>query len=376
MQTYKLYLMLLACALLGCSKSDQGPDSEKKTESGAEAEYTVILTKNDKWSGTQFNANLEKISLNQDGGPFTTTIVPELSYREGIALSLFKKKTECEGEIIFYDFDAGKKESAEVFGDLGVCKLFPKGLAHSSSHLFMAYGLWNEVSLKNDYFVRIIDRRTKETKDIPLNKEPLQLVFSNNRLFVLGLDAKVNGIYSLIVVDTEERKQVHEINLGADARTIAKNSDGNILVSFNGMHIIIDSAILKSISEVRYNAGKEPKFGFLAEGVFNDGKLYYRRSEENTGDIPQIPAVYDFSRNMITLYYYENWLTAEQLQFEYNIGDTSMVSYDPKNNLILIGYRKKGNDQLGGILRIKPAPEPKFIDNTDLEGVPYAVFVN
>jgi len=177
-------------------------------------------------------------------------------------------------------------------------------------------------------------------------------------------------------VDTEERKQVHEINLGADARTIAKNSDGNILVSFNGMHIIIDSAILKSISEVRYNAGKEPKFGFLAEGVFNDGKLYYRRSEENTGDIPQIPAVYDFSRNMITLYYYENWLTAEQLQFEYNIGDTSMVSYDPKNNLILIGYRKKGNDQLGGILRIKPAPEPKFIDNTDLEGVPYAVFVN
>lgn len=376
MRTYKLCLMLLACSLLGCNKSDQDQGSEIETETGIEADYTMILAQNGQWSGTRFHADLENISLSGDGSPFTTTAEPVFTYKEGTTLSLFKKKTECEGEIIFYDFSTGKKETTEVFDDLGVCKLDPKGLSHSSAQLFVAYALWNQVSLKNDYFVRIIDRKTEEIKDIPLNKEPLQLVFSNNRLFVLGLDAKNTGIYSLIVVDTQERKQIHEMDLGMDAQTLAKNSDGNILVSFASMHTIIDSAILKSISEVRYNAGKEPKFGSLANGVFNDGKLYYPWPKESNGNIPQIPAVYDFSQNMITLYYYENWLTSEQLQFEYNIEDTSMVSYDPKNNLILIGYRKKGDNQLGGMLRIKPVPEPKFIDNTDLDGVPYAVFVN
>jgi hypothetical protein len=91
---------------------------------------------------------------------------------------------------------------------------------------------------------------------------------------------------------------------------------------------------------------------------------------------PHIPAVYDFGTNTATLYLYENLFSLEKLTLEYEIDDTTMVSFDAKNNLMLIGYRKKNQTHLGGLLRIKPAPDPKFIDNTNLNGVPRAIFLN
>ncbi|MCG2461024.1 hypothetical protein K8352_09720 [Flavobacteriaceae bacterium F89] len=376
MQTYRIFIVLFACTLLGCSKSGRDQGTEVETGPGVEVDYTVILAHNGQWSGSLLNANMEHVFINDDAGPFKTTPETQIVYREGSTFSLFQKKSECEGEITSYDFGAEQEKTTAVFDDLGSCKIYPKALAHSPSQFFMAYGLWNGVSLKIDYFIRIIDRKTNEVKDVSLDKEPLQLVFSNNRLFALCLDAKVTGIHSLIVVDAKEGKQIHEINLGLEAQKIAKNYDGNILVSFASMHLIIDSSILKSISEVRYGAGKEAKFGAWDNGAFFDDKLYYLRPGDLSGSTPQIPAVYDFSVNVATFYYYENFLTSEQLQFEYNIGDTSMVSYDAKNNLILIGYRRAGNSELGGLLRIKLAPEPKLIDHIDLEGVPYAIFVN
>ena len=376
MQTYKPFTMLLACTLLCCSKSDQDQGSGEETVSGVQVDYTMILEHNGQWSGSLINADLEHVFLDNGGSSFNPTEVSELTYREGTTFSQFIKDSDGKGEIAYYDFGAGQEETIDVFEDFGICTLEPKAIAHSPTKLFMAFGLWNEVTLKNDYFIRTIDRKTEEVKDIPVDKEPSQLAFSNNRLFALCLDAKGTGIYSLVVVDANAGNQIHEISLGLDAQKIAINSEGNILVSFAGMHTIIDSSMLKSISEVRYNAGKDPKFGSLTEGVFNDGKLYYRRPKEISGSITQIPAVYDFAGNVATYYYYENFLTEAQLQFEYNIEDTSMVSYDAKNNLILIGYRKAGNAQLGGLLRIKPAPDPKIIDNTNLDGIPYAIFVN
>jgi hypothetical protein len=53
-----------------------------------------------------------------------------------------------------------------------------------------------------------------------------------------------------------------------------------------------------------------------------------------------------------------------------------MVSFDAKNNLILIGYKKKGDNAKGGLMRIKPIPDPKFLDNVNLEGIPMALFPN
>ncbi len=91
---------------------------------------------------------------------------------------------------------------------------------------------------------------------------------------------------------------------------------------------------------------------------------------------PNIPAVYDFENNTAILYYYENFLSEQEQLVEFEIGDTSMVSYDAKNNLILIGYQKSGDPDKGGLLRIRPIPNPAFIDNIDLNGVPFQMYTN
>ena len=91
---------------------------------------------------------------------------------------------------------------------------------------------------------------------------------------------------------------------------------------------------------------------------------------------PNIPAVYDFETNTAFLYYYENFLSEQEQLVEFEIGDTSMVSYDAKNNLILIGYQKSGDPGKGGLLRVRPIPNPAFIDNIDLNGVPFQMYTN
>ena len=61
---------------------------------------------------------------------------------------------------------------------------------------------------------------------------------------------------------------------------------------------------------------------------------------------------------------------------QYGIGDTRSVAFDQHNGLLLIGYEKAGNVGEGGLLRVKPVPEPKFIDQIDLEGVPMHLIVH
>ena len=57
MRTYKLFNMLLACALLSCSKSDQNQGSEVETGPGVQVDYTMILELNGQWSGSLLTAD-------------------------------------------------------------------------------------------------------------------------------------------------------------------------------------------------------------------------------------------------------------------------------------------------------------------------------
>ena len=90
---------------------------------------------------------------------------------------------------------------------------------------------------------------------------------------------------------------------------------------------------------------------------------------------PIVAAMYDFETNNTVLYAYENFLTETQRDLEFEIKSTTMVGYDEKNNLLLIGYSKTGGSKKGGLLRIKLGLEPEFVDNLDLDGAPYALFI-
>ena len=129
-----------------------------------------------------------------------------------------------------------------------------------------------------------------------------------------------------------------------------------------------------AVEYISYEDGKEPKFHASNFNSFdNQGKLYYKMPTDS-GVHQHIPAIYDFVNNLAVLYYYENILTESQLEFEFKIGDTTMVSYDGENNILLVGYQKIDDGNKGGLLRIQLEPELKFLDNHDLEGVPYQIF--
>jgi hypothetical protein len=128
------------------------------------------------------------------------------------------------------------------------------------------------------------------------------------------------------------------------------------------------------VQYIGYEEGKEPLFHGSEFNCFDDqGRLFYKRPNED-GEQSNIPAIYDFANNLAILYFYENFLTASQLEFEYKIGDTTMVSYDDINNIMIVGYQKMDNENKGGLLRIQLEPTPKLLDNLDLDAVPRQLF--
>ena len=52
-----------------------------------------------------------------------------------------------------------------------------------------------------------------------------------------------------------------------------------------------------------------------------------------------------------------------------------MVCYDSENDYMIVGYLKTGNSDTGGILRIKPGTEPQVIDQVDVDGIPYDIYL-
>jgi hypothetical protein len=197
---------------------------------------------------------------------------------------------------------------------------------------------------------------------------------TNNRLFILTFDEDITDENGMVVLDLVTNTPVYENNLGYNVRQLLKNKDGNLLICYDGLHTIFNSTTL-GVQYVNYGVGTEPNFSSAKSTHFDlEGKLYFERP---TGDEihPNIPAVYDFDLSTTYLYLFENFLTQEQIELEYEIGDTTMVSYDTTNNLILIGYQKTGDTGKGGLLRIKRTPDPELVDQIDLEGIPYDIYL-
>jgi hypothetical protein len=380
MKTYKIFYVLLACwVVFGCSKSEDGGTLDGDNSPNppeTKADYTLLLQKEGTLTSILLNAEAEVITVNPDESPFPNMTFPQLTYTDGSLLGLYQKKTPCSGKIMTYDFKEDLSQEMEVFTDLGDCNLTANAIARSEDIFFVAYQL--EVTSKaTAYFVRTWNLNSEESEftDIELDKKPVQMVFVNNKLFILTLDEEITDEYALSVMDTGTNLLIHEMDLGFDVRRIFKTPEKDIIISYDELHTTLDSAAM-SFEYTQYGEDTEPNF---TESDFNyfdgNGKMYYEMLSGFNSIYPFIPAVYDFDENLAVLYAFENFLTEAQRDFEFEIESTSMVSYDEENELILIGYKKSSDDGKGGLLRIKPLPNPEFIDNLDLEGIPFQIFV-
>jgi len=379
MQTYRIYFVLLALFLVGCSDNTDSDQESNEDFPNVDATYSLLVQSNELLWHVNLNADAETIFLDPGISEFENTSFPSVNYRDGDKISIYNSQTDCSGRISLYDFKNDALQKTIVFDDLGICDLIVHALAHSGNNFYVGYEVPGQGAKETLYYIRTIDTSISEPEsvDIELDKRPLQAVFSNNMVFVLSEDLEDENRNYLIVFDSVNEELVAAINLGFEVQRIFKSDDGNIIVSYPELHNFVNSSTMAIVKTTRYEDGKEPRFGD-SESFFSDyGNLYYSMPTDFSGtSYPSIPAVYDFETNTAILYYYENFLSEQEQLVEFKIGSTSMVSYDDKNNLILIGYQKAGEPGKGGLLRIRPIPNPAFIDNIDLNGVPFQIHAN
>lgn len=374
MKTYNIIHVLLALLVIGCSKSDEGTGGEEEQKS-VDEDYVMLLTNGSNLTTQLLSANAAVITLNPAESSLAENTIPQLTSIGGTEFYQYHKESDCGGKITMHDFATDTMEEILLFDDMNDCMLTAKAIAFSDSSLFVAYEL--EIDSKiPEYMIRVIDLNSDDFTfiDVPLSKKPMDLSFANNQLFIMTHDVEISDENYLSVMDLSSNSLIHEINLGFRARRIFTNMADDIIISYDELHTTLNSTNM-SVVYTNYGAGTEPKFTTNTTDHFDlDGRLYYPIVSESVSVYPEIPAVYDFSQNLVTLYAFENFLTEAKRDFEFEIETATTINYDKENNMILIGY-KKLDKQKGGLLRIKPTPEPVFIDNIDLDGVPYEIFI-
>ncbi len=384
MKTYKLFYVLLVILSFSCSKSDNGQDDDDNNpinNPSVEADYTVVTSQNGVLSANLFNANLEVITTNPQASDFTNVIAPSHTFREGMELSYFRKNADCSGTLSKFNFSTEATEEFTVLDDMLNCDLTVSAVAHNGDMYFISYTIPATMTNPESYAIRVIDATLDDLSfvDVPIEQEPLSLRFSDDRLFILTQDAAENNMNALYVLDTNTNTLIIDFNLDFGVQQILKNTDGNILVSYDALHLVVDKNTMDVVSTVRYLEGVEPEFASSDTHHFDaEGKLYYQRPSgvSDNSAHPSLPTIYDFATNTAFIYVYEQFLTEAQRTLEFEVGDTSTVSYDAKNNLLLIGYTKADDPSKGGLFRLLlSTPQPEFIDNIDLDGVPTDIYV-
>jgi len=377
MKTYKLCYAFMALLIICCSKSDNETEVGGSTEKGIDSDYTLLVDENGTLSGRLLNANATTIEVGSENSGFDTTTKPQLTFENEGLLSMYLKKSNCSGSVVIHDFKNKASDTYAVFEDIASCDLTANAIAHNGDTIYIAYDMETE-AMNNDYFVRVIDISTDVPSpvDVELDQKPVDLAYANNRLFILTIDENSSQDYKLFVIDAATLSIVHEMELGLDVKKIFKNPEGNIIIGYSNLHTTLNSSTM-AFAFTNYGENTEPNFFDSRFRHFDtSGKMYYEMPPGSNSIYPVVAAIYDFDKNNTVLYAFENFLTETQRNFEYEIDRTTLVGFDEKNEILLIGYSKSDESGEGGLLRIKIGTEPKLVDNLDLSGIPYALFID
>jgi len=359
--------VLLCISTFSCSSSSETSDDNSLSTNPVS--YNLIVSGGSGLYVQTVLSDIEGLSVGTTATSFSGFSTPAVKYSTASKISLYLRTNDCGGKFLIYDFKTDTEITETLFSDLAPCNISVIAIAHQGNQLFLSYSL-TTAGKKYAYFIRSVDLNTNSFLDAPLDKKPLDMELSKDRLFILSTDESGTNDNWITVIDVKEKNFVHEMNVGQKATKIFKNPLGAIVISYPGSHTSLNSLTLES-TYTKYAADKEPNFFGSRTLLFDGtGKMYYTM-KTTEGDYT--PAVYDFNDNMTTVYYFENFLTESQLQVQFDIKEATVVGYDDVNKLILIGYKKDGNNG-GGIIRITPAPDLTFLDHLDLEDVPYSFF--
>ncbi|HDZ06226.1 hypothetical protein LCGC14_0292280 [marine sediment metagenome] len=373
MKTYNFVAcLMLAFSFVACEKSTDTSTEEIKTS--IVSDYTVFMQNNNQLNAVVVNSTGEDISVESALISFNNIPSNSLKYRTPLDISYFYI-TNCQSHFQWYDASSATTKSIQLFNDLNSCVINVMATAHSIESAFIAYE--RELLGKDKQFVVRVNSLAQTTNnytEIILDKKPVDIIASSDRLFVLTLDEFVTNTYYLSVIDLDTDVIIMELDLGIDALRLFTNNSGKVIVSYPELHTTIDPVSLDK-EYTTYGENTEPGFittkDFYMDGT---GKFYFHKNMPSA-TVSEVPAIYDFEKNSTVVYLFENFLTETELNVKYNIAETTAIAYDDKNNYVLIGYKENGTTDKGGILRITPSPDFKLIDNLNLEGVPQTIFV-
>lgn len=374
MKTYNLaYALIALVVLLSCSKSDEssGGDNEERID----ADYAVILNKGNEFSTQFLNVDNETLMYNTSQNKAVGNLKPEISFAKGSKFLQYFETGSCSGTFSLYDFSNDVSKEITPFDDLTDCNLNVYTITTHNNSYYMGYELTMS-AIQKDYYVRIFDENLEVSTavDIPVSQKPFDMAFVNNRIFLVTFDELISNQYTLVVIDLSSNTVVQEMNLGNSVRRIfASNSD--VIISYDELHTKLNSNDM-SFEYIQYQEGTEPNFAMSTSRQTDvQGRLYFPfRFDILTSEISEA-GVYNFSNELLTVYSFENILSENQRETEFDIETATAVGYDPANNLILIGYKKANAIDKGGLILIKPAPDASFVGNIDLDGIPFELFI-
>ncbi|TDS15246.1 hypothetical protein DFQ03_1886 [Maribacter caenipelagi] len=373
MKTYKyVACFVLAFSFFACEKSSEPVEEEIATS--AQVDYTVFLQNNNQLNGVVVASANEEFTVKSNVNLFSNVPSNALKYRTSNDLGYYSS-TNCQATFQWFNAENSASQSVALFSDIDVCSINVLTMAFSNELAAVAYE--RELLGKDKQFIVRINQLIQGSvspEEISLDKKPMEIVISSNRLFVLTLNEFVSDEFHLSVIDLDNSEVLMELDLGLDAQRLFTNNSGEVIISYPEYHTTLNP---KTLDKLYTTYGEDTEPGFITTNDFfidSAGKFYFHKKMPNA-EIEEVPAIYDFEKNSTVVYLFENFLTEAELNIKYSIAQTTSIAYDEKNNYVLIGYQKKGHIDKGGILRITPAPDFKLIDNIDLEGVPKTIFV-
>lgn len=363
----------MAFSFAACDKSTE--ESSEELSMALNANYTVFLKSNNQLTATILGSAKAGLVVQNAATNFKDIPLSSFKFRTVKEVSYYYT-SNCRATVQIYNAVSDTSTMLSVFEDIDSCSIEVTAIAHTKDELFVSYEQAIEGKDKQ-YIVRSISLSSDGSTfiDIVLDKKPVDLMPSSNRLFVMTSNEYVTDEFHLSIIDLKTKENLMELDLGNDATKLLKNISDQIIISYPELHTTLNPITLDK-KYTMYGEGTAP--GFLSTiDSFMDGagRIYFQKTIPSA-IIATVPAIYDFDKNSTVVYLFENFLSESELNVKYSIAATTSISYDEENGYVLIGYQKKGQVGNGGILRISPTPDFKIIDNIDLEGVPQSIFVN
>lgn len=358
-----------------CSKPDtlEGPDGPV---AGVPADYTVLTAAEGSLRAEYFHTDGLSLEPFEPSAPFSAGNFPSLFYRDATSFSYLPDATDCSASAAYYETHEGRYLERAVLDDLDPCQTEVLALFHTGTDLYLGLQNTEGGDKPPAYLVRHIPLEGGMVTDHPLAARPVDLTRVGDRIFVLTLDAFDTGENILEVLTADLLEPVHSLVLGFEARTLVRLDASRLLASFPDKHLVLEAQTLRTLQTVRYQEGLSPGFCEKAPLASPDGtRLFYLYdAPAESGQIRQIPALYDLERNTAVFYYFENFLSPVEMDLEYDVSEARAIGYDAGNNYLLVGYARAQDGQGGGVFRLDIGPEFRLVDQVDLPAPPLAVF--